>query len=111
MKKLIDRGERIETLNEIKSVENISKIPQIFVEISPMQKETLPSHKLQDPVYKLLNPFGLKGDKPSQRNCQNQLSHGSLSHIEQECQESFIQREVHIQQNSSKDLNIGKAKF
>ena len=36
-------------------------------------------------------------DDPSQTNCQNQLNHPSLSHIEQECQESFIQEEIHIQ--------------
>ena len=30
------------------------------------------------------NPFGLKEGKPSQRNCQNQLSHPSLSYIDQE---------------------------
>ena len=45
------------------------------------------------------NLFGLKEDNPSQRNCQNQLSHPSLSHIEQECQESMIQGKIHIQQN------------
>ena len=33
--------------------------------------------------------FGLKEDNPSQRNCRNQLRHPSLSHIEQECQESI----------------------
>ena len=33
-------------------------------------------------------------DNPSQRNCQNQLSHPSFSHIEQECQESFIQGKI-----------------
>ena len=27
----------------------------------------------------------------SQKNCQDQLSHASLSHIEQECQDSLIQ--------------------
>ena len=32
--------------------------------------------------------FGLKEDNLSQRDCQNQLCHPSLSHIEQDCQES-----------------------
>ena len=41
---------------------------------------------------------------PSQRNCQNQLSHPSLSHIEQECQKRLIQGKIHIQQN----LNEGR---
>ena len=45
-----------------------------------------------------------KEENPSQRNCQNQLSHPSLSHIEQECQESLIQGKIHIQQNSNEGL-------
>ena len=48
--------------------------------------------------------FGLKEDNPSQRNCQNQLGHPSLSHIEQECQESMIQGKIHIQQNWNEGL-------
>ena len=36
-------------------------------------------------------------DNPSQRNCQNQLSHLSLFHIKQECQASLIQGKIHIQ--------------
>ena len=44
---MIGRGKR----SEVKSVENISKNPQSFVEISPMQKEVLPLHKLQDYAY------------------------------------------------------------
>ena len=50
-------------MSEVKLVENMSKNPQSFLEISTVQKEVLLSHKL----------FGLKEDKPSQRNCQNQL--------------------------------------
>ena len=38
----------------------------------------------------------------SQRNCQDQLSYTTLSHIEQEFQESFIQGKFHIQQNLNK---------
>ena len=64
-------------MNEIKPVENLNKNLESFVEISPKQKE----------------------DNPLQRNCHNQLSHVSLSKIEQECQESFIQGKIHIQQN------------
>ena len=37
----------------------------------------------------------LKEDNPLQRNCQNQVSHPGLSHIEQECQESLIQGMIH----------------
>ena len=50
-KKVINRGKRSKTLSEVKSVENISKNPQSFLQISPMQKEVLPSHKLQDHAY------------------------------------------------------------
>ena len=45
MKKVIDRGK------VVKPVENISKNLQNFLEISPVQKEVLPSHKLQDHAY------------------------------------------------------------
>ena len=51
MKKVIDRGKKSKTLSEVKPVENISKNPQSFLEISPVQKEVLPSHKLQDHAY------------------------------------------------------------
>ena len=51
MKKVIDRGKRSKILSEVKPVENISKNPQSFLEISPVQKEVLPSHKLQDHAY------------------------------------------------------------
>ena len=43
-----------------------------------MQKEVFPSHKLQDHAYEYYNPFRLKEDNLSQRNCQNQLSHPGL---------------------------------
>ena len=48
MKKLIITGKRSNKLNEVKLVEDISKS---FLEISPLQKEVFPSHKLQDHVY------------------------------------------------------------
>ena len=51
MKKVIDRGKRSKTLSEVKSVGNISKNPQSFLGISPMQKEVLLSPKLQDHAY------------------------------------------------------------
>ena len=38
-------------MSEVKPVENISKNLQSFLEISPVQKEVLPSHKLQDYAY------------------------------------------------------------
>ena len=96
MKKIIERGKRSKILNKVKPVENTSKNPQSFLEINPVQKEVLPSHKLQDHAYEQQNPFRLKEDKPSQ----GQLSHPSLPHIEQECRESLIQRNNHNQQNS-----------
>ena len=69
-----------------------------------MQKEVLSSHKLQDHAIEYQNPFRLKEDNLSQRNCLNQLSHPGLSHIEQECQENLIQGKIHNQQNSNEDL-------
>ena len=51
MKKVIDRRKRSKTLSEVKLVENISKNPQNFLEISTMQKEVLLLHKLQDHAY------------------------------------------------------------
>ena len=47
----IDRGKRSKALSEVKQVENISKNLQSFVEISPVQKEVLLSHKLRDHAY------------------------------------------------------------
>ena len=38
-------------LNELKLVENISKILQSFLEKSLVQKEVLASHKMQDHAY------------------------------------------------------------
>ena len=38
-------------MSEVKPVENISKNLHDFLEISPMQKEVLPSHKLQNHTY------------------------------------------------------------
>ena len=48
---MINRGKRKKALSEVKPVENISKKLQSFLEISPVQKEVLPSHKLQDYAY------------------------------------------------------------
>ena len=39
--KVIDRGKRSKTLIEVKTVENISKNLQSFLEISPVEKEVL----------------------------------------------------------------------
>ena len=41
----------VKTLNEVEPVKKTSKNLQIFLEISPVQKEVLPSHKLQDHAY------------------------------------------------------------
>ena len=51
MKKVINRGKRSKTLSEGEPVENMSKNLLSFLEISPTQKEVLPSHKLQDHAY------------------------------------------------------------
>ena len=48
---VINRGKRSKTLSEVKRVENISKNLQTFLEISPMEKQVLLSHKLQDHAY------------------------------------------------------------
>ena len=50
-KKVINRGKRSKTLGEVKLIENISKKPQSFLEISLVPKEALFSHKLQDNAY------------------------------------------------------------
>ena len=65
---------------EVKPVKNICKVLQSFQ-----------------------NPSGLKKDNHSQRDCLNQLSHQSLSHIKQEHQESLTQGKIHIQQNLNED--------
>ena len=51
MKKVINRGKRSKTLSEVKPATNINKNLQSFLEISPMQKEVLLSHKLLDHAY------------------------------------------------------------
>ena len=71
---MIDRGKRSMTLSEVKSVKNINKNLQRFLEISPVQKEVLLSHKLQGHAYEYQNLFKLKEDNLSQRNCQNQCA-------------------------------------
>ena len=51
MKKVTNRGKRSMTLSVVKPVENISKNAQSFLEISPVKKEDLPSHKLHHHAY------------------------------------------------------------
>ena len=53
------RGKNM-TLSEVKPVENIRKNLQSFLEMSPLQKEVLLSHKLKDHACEYQNPFGLK---------------------------------------------------
>ena len=104
---MIDRGKRSKAPSEVKPVKNKSKNLQSFLETSPMQPfaHFLPSHKLQDHAYKYMNLFGLNEDNPpSQRNCQNQLSYSSSSHIEQEWFKNLIQGKIHTQPNLSKHL-------
>ena len=64
---MIDRAKRSKTLSEVKPVENISINLQSFLEIRPMQKEVLPSHKLRDHVYVYQNTFGLKEDNLTEK--------------------------------------------
>ena len=85
---MINRGKRSKTLSEVRPVKNVSKNPLSFLEIRPIQKEVLHSHKLQDHAYEKQNHFGTKEDNPSLRNYQNQLRYPSLTHTKQECQES-----------------------
>ena len=59
---------------------------------------------MQDHAYEYQNPFRLKEDNLSWRSCQNQLSHTTLSHTEQDCQESLIQGKISNQQNSNEGL-------
>ena len=80
-----------------KASQNISKNRQRFLEISSIQKEVLPWHKLRDHAYEYENPFELKEDNLSQINCQNQLSHPGLFHLQQECLESLIWGKIHNQ--------------
>ena len=72
--------------------------------MSLVQKEALPSPELQDHAFEQLNPFRSMEDNPSQRNCQNQLSHPSLSHREQKCQECLIKGKTHTELNLREDL-------
>ena len=48
MKKVIDRDKRSKALSEVKPGENISKNLKSFLEIRPVQKEFLPSRRLED---------------------------------------------------------------
>ena len=57
LKKVINRGKRSKTLSEVKTVENISKNLQSFLEIRPVQKNVLLSHKLRDHAYEYQSPF------------------------------------------------------
>ena len=51
MRKVVVRGKRSKILSELMPVKNISRNLQSFLEISPVQKEVLPSNKLQGHVY------------------------------------------------------------
>ena len=46
-----DQWRKSKTLREVKPVENKSKNPQSFLETSPVQKQVLLPHKLQDHAY------------------------------------------------------------
>ena len=66
---VINRGKRSKTTNEVQAIENINKNPQSFLKINSLQKEVPPLHKLQGHAYKQRDPFELKEDNSSERNC------------------------------------------
>ena len=101
---MIDREKRGKTLSEVNPVENISKNLKSFLDPSRMQKEVLLSHETARPCIWVVESFQIKGDNPSQKNCQNELSHPGLSHTEQERQENLIQGKIHYKQNSNEGL-------
>ena len=47
-KKVINRGNRSKALSEVEPVQNSVKNLQSFLEISPVRKQNLPSHKPQN---------------------------------------------------------------
>ena len=47
----MNRGKRSKAMSEVQPVKNRSKNPYSFLETSPMKKEVLPSHKLQEHTY------------------------------------------------------------
>ena len=51
IKKVIDRRKRSKILSEVKPVKNICKSPQGLLEVIPVKKGVLLSHKPQDHVY------------------------------------------------------------
>ena len=51
MEEGFNRGERSKTLNKVKPLEKINKNPRRFLEMSSVQKNAPPSHKMQDHVY------------------------------------------------------------
>ena len=63
MKNMIQKGKRSKTLSEVKLFEKTLKS---FLEISHVQRDILPSYKLQDHEY-YKNTFGLKEYNPSHR--------------------------------------------
>ena len=48
---MIDRGRGSKILSEVKPFKKVGKNLQSLLEIRPLQKEALPSHKLQDHAY------------------------------------------------------------
>ena len=73
---MINRGKRSKTLSEVKPVENINKNLQSFLEISPVQKEVLLSHKLQDQAYSYTAVYSVKSNylilkAKQEKRCEN----------------------------------------
>ena len=81
-KMVINRGKKNEAPNKVKPVKNTPS----FLKTIPMEKEVLPSHKLQGHAYEYQNPFKLKSPREK-----------LLESIES--LESLIQEIIHIQQN------------
>ena len=62
---MIDRRKRSKILSEVKPVKNICKSPQSLLEVIPVKKGVLLSHKPQDHVYEwVLESFRIKGRYP-----------------------------------------------
>ena len=107
--KVTDKEKRSKRLNEVRPFENINKNPHSLLDISSEQKKVSPSHKVQDHVQEEQNPFGSKEDNPTQRNCKNQLSHPSLTHISKNVRRKWFKERLIC--NEIRNSSIGKAKF
>ena len=97
MKRVIIRGKSSKRLNKVKPVKNINK--NLHAEFSRDKCERKSFLHINKQDHASIKIFLNQRKNPSQRNCQNQLIHLSLSHIEQEYRESLIQGKICIQLN------------